>query len=202
MRLYLISNNLVLDNIFYESDETVELKRINRPLSIEGEDLAKKLTKIIDADVIYSSCYASALATAKYLSQEKNIPINIDSDLDDSKIGDLGRKNIKMLRYMQERNFNYKFANGESLNDTKERLNNIIDKIIKNNKGLNVAIFTHKRAIMSYLLDYTSHGYNLDDRLILSFDDTVILDDASKDVDILVVDYDNGKITNISNIET
>ena len=43
MTLYLVSNNMVLENIFYETDESVEEKRINRPLSIEGEKAAVKL---------------------------------------------------------------------------------------------------------------------------------------------------------------
>ena len=77
MTLYLISNNLVLDNIIYETDESIENKRINRPLSIEGEKEAVKLVKKIDGNVIYSSNFASALATAKYYSSYKNIPINI-----------------------------------------------------------------------------------------------------------------------------
>ena len=52
MTLYLVSNNMVLDNIVYETDETVEEKRINRPLSIEGEKEAVRLVKKIDASII------------------------------------------------------------------------------------------------------------------------------------------------------
>ena len=40
MVLYLVSNNLVIDNIVYETDETLENKRVNRPLSIEGEKVS------------------------------------------------------------------------------------------------------------------------------------------------------------------
>ena len=75
MTLYLVSNNMVLDGIFYETDESVEEKRLNRPLSIEGEKAAVKLVKKIDADVIYSSNYASALSTAKYYASYKNAEI-------------------------------------------------------------------------------------------------------------------------------
>ena len=77
MTLYLVSNNMVLENIFYETDESVEEKRLNRPLSIEGEKAAVKLVKKIDADVIYSSNYASALSTAKYYASYKNTEIYI-----------------------------------------------------------------------------------------------------------------------------
>ena len=39
MTVYFVSNNLVIDNIFYETDESLEEKRITRVLSVEGEKL-------------------------------------------------------------------------------------------------------------------------------------------------------------------
>lgn len=201
MTLYLVSNNMVLDNIVYETDETVEEKRVNRPLSIEGEKSAVKLVKKIDANVIYSSDYASALATAKYYAEYRNLIININSFLSDAKIGKLGNRNIKMLRFMQERDFDFKFNGGESLNEVCDRMNIAISRIIKKNIHRNVVIFTHKRAIMGYLLKYLDKGFNLDDRLILTFNDKVILDDIEKDIDIIKIDFDKENIKNVDIIE-
>lgn len=200
MKLYLISNNLVLENIVYNTDESLEQKRLNRPLSIEGEKLASRLAHNLEVQAIYASNYASAISSAKYLSESLGIAININSNLNDSKIGELGRHNIKMLRFMQERDFNYKFINGESLNETKMRMKRVIDKIIAKENN-DIAIFTHKRAILSYLLDYTDHGFNLDDRLILSFNDSVIIDDAEKDMEIIEIEIIEGSIVNIRSIE-
>lgn len=197
MTLYLISNNLVLDGITYETDESLLEKRITRPLSMEGEKAAIKITKKIDANVIYSSNYASALATAKYYAHVKDIKIKINSFLNDAKIGDMGNRNIKMLRFMQERDFDFKFNRGESLNDVSKRMNLVINRIVKSNINKNIAIFTHKRAIMGYLLPYLEKGFNLDDRLILSFNDKVILDDVDNDVDIIKIDIEKGKIINV-----
>ena len=129
MTLYLVSNNLVIDNILYETDEDVEEKRINRVLSIEGEKLSVKLVKLIDASVVYSSSYASSIGASKYYASYKNLDVNINSFLNDLKIGDLGRRNIKMLRFMQERDFDFKFNHGESLNDVNKRMNIAIDRI-------------------------------------------------------------------------
>ena len=201
MTLYLVSNNMVLDNILYETDETVEEKRVNRPLSIEGEKGAVKLVKKIDANVIYSSDYASALATAKYYAQYRNLIININSFLSDAKIGKLGNRNIKMLRFMQERDFDFKFNGGESLNEVSNRMNIAVGKIVKKNIHKNVVIFTHKRAIMGYLLNYLDKGFNLDDRLILTYNDKVIIDDIDKDIDIIKVDFEKDKIINVDIIE-
>lgn len=199
--LFLVSNNLVIDNILYETDEGVEDKRINRPLSIEGEKASVKLVKKIDASVVYSSSYASSIGTAKYYASYKNVDININSFLNDLRIGDLGRRNIKMLRFMQERDFDFKFNHGESLNEVNKRMNIAVDRIIKKNGNKNVVIFTQKSAIMGYLLDKLEHGYNLDDRLVLSFNERVIIDDNLSDVDIIKVDFEKGKVVNCEVID-
>ena len=201
MTLYLVSNNMVLESIVYETDETVEEKRVNRPLSIEGEKAAVKLVKKIDANVIYSSDYASALATAKYYAEYRNLIININSFLSDAKIGKLGNRNIKMLRFMQERDFDFKFNGGESLNEVCNRMNIAIDRIIKKHINKNIVIFTHKRAIMGYLLKYLEQGFNLDDRLILTFNDKVIIDDIDKDIDVIKIELNKGKILEVDIIE-
>lgn len=200
MTIYLVSNNLVLEDIKYETDEAVEEKRITRPLSIDGEKEAVKLVKKIDANVIYSSNYASALATAKYYASYKKLDININSFLNDSKIGKLGNRNIKMLRFMQERDFDFKFNSGESINETQQRMDLVLNRIIKRNINKNIVIFTHKRAILSYLTKYLDKGYNLDDRLLLTYKDKVILDDIEKEVDIIKIEYNKGKILNMLNI--
>ena len=197
MTIYLVSNNLVLEDIKYETDEAVEEKRITRPLSIDWEKEAVKLVKKIDANVIYSSNYASALATAKYYASYKKLDININSFLNDSKIGKLGNRNIKMLRFMQERDFDFKFNSGESINETQQRMDLVLNRIIKRNINKNIVIFTHKRAILSYLTKYLDKGYNLDDRLLLTYKDKVILDDIEKEVDIIKIEYNKGKILNV-----
>ena len=200
MNIYLISNNLVLNDITYELDIVLEEKRTSRPLSIEGEELAKRISEIISAQNIYSSNYASALATAKYIANKNNTIIKIDKRLNDSKIGVLGRHNIKMLRYMQEKNFDYKFDGGESLNDTSNRMNSIFKSIIKDVDD-DVVIVTHKRAILALLLKYCEQGLNLDERLILSYNNKVILDDAENDCDIIKIEIEDKKVKNVDFLE-
>lgn len=201
MVLYLVSNNLVIDDIVYETDETLEEKRINRPLSIEGEKIAVKLVKKIKANIIYSSSYASSIASAKYFASVKKCNIVINSFLNDLRVGDLGNRNIQMLRFMQERNFDFKFNRGESLSDVNKRMNIAIDRILKKNSNKNIVIFTQKSAITGYLLDKLEKGYNLDDRLILSFNDKVIIDDANQDVNIIKICFEKGKIIDCDAIE-
>ena len=75
-------------------------------------------------------------------------------------------------------------------------MNIAIDRIIKKNGNKNIVIFTQKSAITGYLLDKLEHGYNLDDRLVLSFNERVIIDDNLSDVDIIKVVLEKGKVIN------
>ena len=196
MKVYLLSNNLVLDGIAYESNDSLEQKRQCRPLSVEGELLAKKISKDISINNIYSSNYASALATAKYFAEKNNCIININSALNDSKIGKIERHNIKMLRFMQERNFDFKYESGESLNETNKRVSKVFTNILKDIEN-DTLIVTHKRAMLALLLNFCEKGYNLDDRLILSYNEKVILDDTDTEFDLVEITFEHGNIWGI-----
>ena len=187
MNIYLISNNLVLRNINYETVARIDEKRKNRTLAIAGEKLAQKLASKLVVNEIYSSTYASALAAAKYVASSNNLEIRIN------------RHNIKMLRFMQDKNFDYKYPNGESMNEARKRMQTFLKSIIAKNGD--VAIFTHKRAIMALLLNFCDAGYNLDEHLILSYHDKVILDDVENGMDILKLSVQDNKVVNITNWE-
>ena len=79
MKIYLVSNNSVVDDITYDSIESVEAKRVSRPLSIEGDKLASDIVRKIDADIIYSSNYASAIESARFYAKYKNSEVIINS---------------------------------------------------------------------------------------------------------------------------
>ncbi len=191
--IFLIANNLVIDNITYLKDESIDEKREKRILSIEGEKAALKLARIKGLDCvskIYSSGYASAVGTAKYLSKRLEIPVNILNDLNERKIGRFpdGLK-LSYFKDSQEHDFIYHLPNGESINDTKERLTKVIDKIIKEDNEV-TAIFTHQIAINSYLMNFCEVSYNLDDHLVLNYKENVVSNFNSLIIYKLVYDDD------------
>ena len=175
--LFLIANNLVIDNITYLKEESIDEKREKRILSIEGEKAALKLAKIKGLDCvskIYSSGYASAVGTAKYLAKRLELPVNILNDLNERRIGRFpeGLK-LSYFKDSQEHDFIYHLPNGESINDTKERMSSVIEKIVKEDNEVS-AIFTHQIAINSYLMKFCEVSYNLDDHLVLNYKENVI----------------------------
>ena len=201
--LYLVSNNCVVNNISYKNDENLELKRERRPLSIEGEIKAKELSKLEEFEninVIYSSGYASAIATSKYIADKLELNINVDNKLNERKIGLLEDKTLRFFKEHQEHDFNYRLSGGDSINSTKTRITNAINEILKDNQGLNILIVTHNTAIMSYLLNYCEKGYNLDERLILNYNGDVIVDGTTNGLDIFKIELEEDKLLNIQKI--
>ncbi len=194
MEVYFICNNLFENNLSYNNRQDIEQKKMTRPLSIEGEGIAKNIAVLddfMDVNSIYSSMYASSLASAKYLANRLDKIIIVDEDLNDCKIGTLGSKSLKMVKFMQNHDFNIKLNGGESLEEVGSRMERVVQRIldIEDNK---IAVYTHKRALLGYLIRNAQTGYNLDDDLIVEFNDKVIYSEADKDADIVKVTYDRG----------
>lgn len=204
MEIYLICNNLFENNLSYADKHDIEKKKMTRPLSVEGEQLAKNLSlheEFEGVNLIYSSMFSSSLATAKYLAERINKNILVDEDLNDCKVGNLGNKNLKMVKFMQNHDFNIKLNNGESLEEVGSRIDKVINKIIHLSSNQKVAIFTHKRTMLGYLIKHANPGYNLDDDLVVEYNEKVIYNESEKDVDIVKITIDNRKIVDMDVIE-
>ena len=83
----------------YFSDENEQIKNEKIILSIEGERKAKEFSEkeeLKEIDVLYSSNYVRAIATAKYIAYKNNIDINIDERLGERKLRRFD--NIKRIR--------------------------------------------------------------------------------------------------------
>lgn len=197
MKIYLVSNNNLVNNLSYQ-ENNLDIIRIIRPLSFSGEDNAKKISEykeLNQVSKVYASQFSSSLGTAKYLSEKLNLDIIIDSRFNDCKVGYLGSKNMKMVKGLQEHDFNYKLNGGESLNEVGLRIDNAINSLEESS-----VIFTHKRAILGYLIQKSSVGYNLDDSLILGYNNKQIYDDTDTLYDIYELTYENNELMNIEKI--
>lgn len=77
----------------YLSTEDEQVKNEKIILSIEGENRAKEFSEkeeLKDIDVLYSSNYVRAIATAKYIADKNNIEINVDERLGERKLRRIG----------------------------------------------------------------------------------------------------------------
>lgn len=154
--IYLIRHaETVNENGIRNTNEDAQMINEKEILSVNGEEQARKLSENIElknVDVIWSSNYTRAKATAKYIAYNNNLPINLDSNLSERKLGNLKElgefmKGKKSHDPSQEQllDTRFKTSDGESAEETKQRMTMFFDKILKEYEGKKVAVVSHRR---------------------------------------------------------
>lgn len=185
-------------------DDTTQLINEKYILSVKGEEQSRKLSEnseLANIDVLWSSSYARAKATAKYIAYKNNIEINIDSSLNERKLGNLEdlskwmeKKTIGVVQaYLQ--NQKWKAREGESCEDATKRVTHFLQKILKENKGKRIVLVSHG-ALISFLL---TNWCDLNDEMKLIFNNKVI---EIKEPSITKLTFENQKLLNIEPIQT
>ena len=161
--IYLIRHAETIDeNGIRNTNENSQIINEKEILSVHGEEQSKRLsenTELNNIDVIWSSSYTRAKATAKYIANNNNLPINLDSNLNERKLGNLKElgefmKDKKTRDPSQEQLLDRKFktTDGESAEDTKKRMNEFFDRILKEYEGKKIAIVSHRRFNKIFLI--------------------------------------------------
>lgn len=154
--IYLIRHAETIDeNGIRNTNEDSQMINEKEILSVYGEEQSKKLsenTELNNIDVIWSSSYTRAKATAKYIANNNNLPINLDSNLSERKLGNLKElgefmKDKSTRDPSQEQLLDRKFktSDGESAEDARKRMTKFFDRILKEYEGKRIAVITHRR---------------------------------------------------------
>ncbi len=191
-----------IDN--YEDYENVPWTDYNRNmiLSSEGEEKAKKLcdiNELKDLDAVYSADSYRAIGTAKYVAEMNNLKIKLDNRINERNLG------VKTIKELPENltlesfeNKDYKFGEGESLNEVDKRFNSFIDEVLKSDNK-KTALFIHGIIMMSFLQNNTNFSYD-GKNLKLVFNDKEIYNNKMKNPMIFKIDFESEKIINIEYI--
>ena len=144
-----------------ENSQTINEKEI---LSVEGEEQAKKLSEnqeLKDLDIIWSSSYARAKATAKYIANVNKLTYNLDDNLSERKLGNLKElgefmkdKSTRDPSQEQLLDRTFRTSDGESAEQTRERMNKFFGKILKEYEGKRIAVISHGGSIKFFLLNW------------------------------------------------
>lgn len=202
MEVILVSNNLIENNLLYNENK-IDKKKLKIPLFSKNKDYAQRLsllTMFNNTGAIYSSTSASARIFAQYLAKRLKKDVYLDDKLDAPIVGDIKNKDLKNIYFMQEHDFNIKLEKGESLNETCKRFTDSINHIVYLNKANKVVVFTHLRTILSYLINHTKVGYNLEDELILEYNDDVVYSGDINDISIYKLNFEDRNLVNIKKI--
>lgn len=202
MKVFLISNNELAYNLFFENESNLETKLKFRPLNEKGDNLAKKLStqpEFQNLERVYSAEDLASISTSIYLSNSLSQDLVVNNNLNECKIGELGNKNLKMLSYFSEHNYDFKLEGGESLNECSRRINSFI-KSLEDDGYESVGIFLPKRCLMAFLIPHTKQDFNLDDRLILIYNERIIYGDVDNSLEMFKITYENNKVIDIESI--
>jgi len=173
-------------------------------LSVSGEAKAKSMSQLEELqniDAVYSSNYVRSLETAKYIAQENNTIINIYERLNERQIGNFENIDSKEFHRMQAKDFDYKLPNGESLNQTKKRMIEVMKNILMFETENRVAVISHSTALTCLLSAWCEIGKNYDDEIILTYKDETIVDGHWTAPAVYKVTFDGMTVTDIKYIE-
>ncbi len=163
--IYLIRHaETVEENGIRNTNEDFQMINEKEILSVQGEEEARKLSENVELqniDVIWSSNYTRAKATAKYIANKNNLQYNLDKRLCERNPGNLE----DLAKFMSDKETRdpsreqlafpkFKTRDGESANDTNKRMNEFIEEILEKYKGKRIAVVSHGGSIKFYLLSY------------------------------------------------
>ena len=203
--VYLIRHaETVQENGIRNTNEDSQIINEKEILSVHGEEQSKRLSEnreLNNIDVIWSSSYTRAKATAKYIANNNNLPINLDSNLSERRLGNLKElgefmKNKKTRDPSQEQLLDRKFktSDGESAEDTRERMNEFFDRILKEYEGKKIVVVSHGGSIKFFLLNWCE--VNEDVKLVYN---NTVLDITSPC--LLKMTFKKNKLINLEQIK-
>jgi uncharacterized phosphatase len=132
-------------------------------LSVEGEKKAKEISEIEELkniDALWCSNYSRAIATAKYISFNNNIQINIDKNFNERKLGNIEK--LEILEKSIKNTFTteqlidetLKNQDGENRVEVTLRMEKAFNKVFGENVGKKIAIVSHGAAIKFLLMKW------------------------------------------------
>lgn len=146
------------------TSETSQMINEKEILSIKGEEDSKRLSEneeLKNIDIIWSSSYARAKQTAKYVANKNNLEINLDDRLTERKLGNLDEiaifmKDKKTRDPSQEQLLDLKFktSNGESAEETNKRMSEFLNEALDKYKEKRIVLVSHGGSIKFLLLNW------------------------------------------------
>ena len=156
--IYLVRHaETAYENGIRNTNEDSQIINEKEILSVKGEEQAKKLSEnneLKNLDIIWSSSYTRAKATAKYIANVNHLPFNLDDNLRERKLGNLKElgefMKDKITRDPSQEQLldrTFRASDGESAEQTRERMNKCFEKILKEYEGKRIAVISHGGSI-------------------------------------------------------
>jgi len=191
----------------YNSLDSFEIKNEKNPLSVVGEEKARKLSEcseLTNLDKVYSSHYVRTISTAKYIADKNNLKLNIDYRFGERKFGVNDYSQLPrdyFTRQIEE--WDYKINNGECFNEVRDRMLSALIDVLNINKGKKIAIVSHGTSLSMVLSKWCDLKVNNQTQLIeIYFNNELVFDGNWQAPELfkLVFDEENN-LKSIKNIK-
>ena len=200
--IYLMRHSIALKNINNDyNNERLQLQNEKMPLSIEGEELASNISKeseLQNIDVVISSNYVRAMATAKYISNANNVNLIVNSAFGERRFGINSWDELPTdFGLRQNNDENYKVGDGESQKEVRERVYKALMNVIDKYKDKRIVIVSHGSAILWLLKQWCD--VNLVDKYVM-FNGKIILEDNVFNCTTFKLEFDDKRLVNIEKV--
>lgn len=174
--VYLIrhSEHMKRKLIQFNNSDSLPIWNEKAPLSVNGEKEAELLSRVEEMkniDLVISSNYVRAIATAKYIAEENDLDLYIDESFSErihgvNSWGELP-KDFEARQMMDPL---FKVGNGENQIEAANRMYNALLDVLRKNEGKRIAIVSHATAIAFLLIrlsKFTENGIYVNDKIII-----------------------------------
>ena len=202
--IYLIRHSIPFRKLLglYNANEEEQLRNEKNPLSVEGELLAAKISKeaeLQNIDVVYSSNYVRAMATAKYIAEANNTLLNVDERFGERKFGVKPSELPEGFERRQLLEEDYKLASGESQKEVRKRMYEASKDVLEQNKDKRIAIVSHGTAISFLLKEWCDIDY-VDEKFRYSYKGNILLHNYFNHCETFKLEFDNNELISIERL--
>lgn len=141
-----------------KNSDSLQLTNEKNPLSVNGEERARKLSLIDELkniDVVISSNYVRAMSTAKYIANANDLELNVIDNFGERKFGVNSWDDLpEDFEKNQLLDLDLKLENGESQREVANRMYEGLMGVIDNYYQDRIAIVSHATAITFLFMKY------------------------------------------------
>lgn len=206
-----ISRHSITQKINVLNDnENAFTQNIRTPISVLGEENAKKMSNYKDLkniDIVFSSNYARAISTAKYVAFNNNLDINIDYRFGERVHGIINDYSELPSDFYERQllDENYKLNNGESRIDVTNRMREALFDVIKCNEGKRIYITSHSTAMLFLFISFGKLEF-VNNTFKLIVNDKLLIDSSNfkwneHTPELFKLEFDGNNLNNIEFIE-
>lgn len=156
--IYFIRHSKTEKSNYVATNDSLQVQNEKEILSIEGEALASKrlnMEELQNIDVLISSNYIRALATAKYIANYNGIDIQVMDSFGERKFGITSWDEVPDDFYLRQfLEVEYKIGSGESQGDVRKRMLVSLKEVLRQFRDKRVVIVTHSTALLFLLMHW------------------------------------------------